>query len=83
MAVKSTFYDSVGGIASGEGLVHIEMTQRKDFAEGKKAPEFEVSERITVTINTFLRMHQAMGRVIAQLEKKKLLKNEMKKRINF
>ena len=29
MAVKNTFYDSVGGIASGEGLVHIEMTQRK------------------------------------------------------
>ena len=23
MSVKNTFYDSVGGIASGEGLVHI------------------------------------------------------------
>ena len=29
MAVKNTFYDSVGGIAAGEGLVHIEMMQRK------------------------------------------------------
>ena len=36
MAVKNTFYDSVGGIASGEGLVHIEMTQRKDFNEKEK-----------------------------------------------
>ena len=71
MAVKNTFYDSVGGIASGEGLVHIEMTQRKDFNEKKKDLQFEVSERITVTINTFLRMHQAMGRVIEQLEEKK------------
>ena len=45
MAVKNTFYDSVGGIASGEGLVHIEMTQRKDFNEKKKDLQFEVSEQ--------------------------------------
>ena len=79
MAVKNTFYDSVGGIASGEGLVHIEMTQRKDFNESKKTPEFQVSERITVTINTFLRMHQAMGRVIAQLEEKKVIRKRDEK----
>lgn len=74
MAVKNTFYDSVGGIASGEGLVHIEMTQRKDFDQEKKSPDFEVSERLTVTINTFLRMHQSMGRVVAQLEEKGVIK---------
>ena len=74
MAVKNTFYDSVGGIASGEGLVHIEMTQRKDFNTESKEAEFEVSERVTVTINTFLRMHQAMGRVVEQLEEKGIIK---------
>tara|TARA_B100000963_G_scaffold307350_1_gene282333 strand:+ start:707 stop:952 length:246 start_codon:yes stop_codon:yes gene_type:complete len=79
MAVKNTFYDSVGGIASGEGLVHIEMTQRKDFNEKKKDLQFEVSERITVTINTFLRMHQAMGRVIEQLEEKKVIRKRDEK----
>ena len=79
MAVKNTFYDSVGGIASGEGLVQIEMTQRKDFNEKKKDLQFEVSERITVTINTFLRMHQAMGRVIEQLEEKKVIRKRDEK----
>ena len=74
MAAKNTFYDSVGGIASGEGLVHIEMTQRKDFNQEKKELEFEVSERVTVTINTFLRMHSAMGRVVKQLEEKGVIK---------
>ena len=75
MAVKNTFYDSVGGIASGEGLVHIEMTQRKDFNTDNKEAKFEVSERVTVTINTFyLRMHQAMGRVVEQLEEKGVIK---------
>ena len=44
MAVKNTFYDSVGGIASGEGLVHIEMTQRKDFNTENKEAQFEVSD---------------------------------------
>ena len=74
MAVKNTFYDSVGGSASGDGIVHNQMTQRKDINQDKKTPEFEVSERVTVTINTFLRMHQAMGRVVAQLEEKGVIK---------
>lgn len=74
MAVKNTFYDSVGGIASGEGLVHIEMTQRKDFNTDNKEAKYEVSERLTVTINTFLRMYQSMGRVAEQLEEKGVIK---------
>lgn len=74
MAVKNTFYDSVGGIASGEGLVHIEMTQRKDFSTDNKEAKYEVSERLTVTINTFLRMYQSMGRVAEQLEEKGVIK---------
>ena len=45
-----------------------------DFNQDKKNPEFEVSERVTVTINTFLRMHQAMGRVVTQLEEKGVIK---------
>ena len=80
MAVKNTFYDSVGGIAAGEGLVHIEMMQRKDFNEDKKdKPKYEVSERLTVSITTFLRMHQAMGRVVSQLEEKKVIKKRDEK----
>ena len=74
MSVKNTFFDSVGGIASGEGLVHIEMTQRADFNEKKDTPNYVVSERITVSINTFLRMCQSMGRVVDQLEEKKVIK---------
>ena len=74
MAVKNTFYDSVGGIASGEGLVHIEMTQRKDFNTDNKEAKYEVSERLTITINTFLRMYQSMGRVAEQLEEKGVIK---------
>ena len=73
MKIRNSFYDSVGGIASGEGLVHVEMLQRANFDAEKKA-EFEVSERLTMTINTFLRMHQSMGRVIEQLEGKGVIK---------
>ena len=73
MKIRNTFYDSVGGIASGEGLVHVEMLQRKDFNTDKK-PEYEVSERLTMSINTFLRMHQAMSRVVDQLEEKGVIK---------
>ena len=79
MPVKNTFFDSVGGIASGEGLVHIEMTQRADFNEKKDTPNYVVSERIKVSINTFLRMYQSMGRVVEQLEEKKVIKKREKK----
>ena len=79
MSVKNTFFDSVGGIASGEGLVHIEMTQRADFNEKKDTPNYVVSERITVSINTFLRMYQSMGRVVEQLEEKKVIKKRENK----
>ena len=76
MAVKNTFYNAVGGIASGEGLIHIEMLQRMDFSaeDKKKPPKFEVSERLTMSINTFLRMHQSMGEVVKQLESKGVIK---------
>ena len=74
MAVKNSFYGSIGQIVAGKGLVHIEMTQRTDFNQEKKTPEFEVSERVTVTINTFLRMYQAMGKVVTQLKEKGVIK---------
>lgn len=76
MAVKNTFYNAVGGIASGEGLIHIEMMQRMNFsADNKeKPPKFEVSERLTMSMNTFLRMHQSMGEVVKQLESKGVIK---------
>tara|TARA_S200000501_G_scaffold223144_1_gene209282 strand:- start:74 stop:322 length:249 start_codon:yes stop_codon:yes gene_type:complete len=80
MTVKNTFFDSVGGIAAGEGIVHIEMTQRSDLNEQKKdASNFEVSDRLTMSINTFLRMYQSMGRVVEQLEEKKVIKKREKK----
>ena len=66
----------MGGIASGEGLVHIEMTQRKDFDQEKKSPDFEVSERLTVTINTFLRMHQQWTGG-CPIRRKGVIKNEI------
>ena len=34
-----------------------------------------------MTITTFLRMHQSMGRVIAQLEEKELLEKEMEQEV--
>jgi len=74
VAVKNTFYNAVGGIASGEGLIHIEMMQRMDFSTETNPPKFEVSERLTMSINTFLRMHQSMGEVVKQLESKGVIK---------
>ena len=78
MAVKNTFYDSVGGIAAGEGLVSTEMMmQRKTLMKIRKTNKYEVVERL-ISITTFLRMHQAMGRVVSQLEEKIVKKRDKK-----
>ncbi|OUV02685.1 MAG: hypothetical protein CBC42_07925 [Betaproteobacteria bacterium TMED82] len=74
MAIKNSFYDSVGGIASGEGLVHLDMMQRSDFSGKTEDAKFEVSERITMSITTFLKLHKSINEVVTQLEDKGVIR---------
>jgi hypothetical protein len=50
------------------------MTQIENFSDDQKDTKYVVSERLTVTVNTFLCMHQSMGKVVHQLEEKGVIK---------
>lgn len=74
MPVNETFVDGLGNVAVQAALARIELTQLTSLpAEGKK-PEFAVTGRLVMSIETFLKMHQSFGEVVKQLESKGLIR---------
>ena len=74
MIITETFVDGLGNVAVQAALARIELTQLTALpAEGKK-PDFQVSERLVMSIETFLKMHQSFSEVIQQMEAKGLIR---------
>jgi hypothetical protein len=74
MIVNETFVDGLGNVAVQAALARIELTQLTTLpAEGGK-PDFQVCERLVMSIETFLKMHQSFSEVIAQMEAKGLIR---------
>ena len=74
MIVNETFVDGLGNVAVQAALARIELTQLTSLpAEGGK-PDFQVCERLVMSIETFLKMHQSFSEVIAQMEAKGLIR---------
>jgi len=74
MKITETFVDGLGNVAVQAALARIELTQLTALpAEGKK-PDFQVSERLVMSIETFLKMHQSFSEVIQQMEAKGLIR---------
>ena len=74
MIVNETFVDGLGNVAVQAALARIELTQLTTLpAEGGK-PDFQVCERLVMSIETFLKMHQSFSEVISQMEAKGLIR---------
>jgi len=74
MIVNETFVDGLGNVAVQAALARIELTQLSSLpAEGAK-PDFQVCERLVMSIETFLKMHQSFSEVISQMEAKGLIR---------
>ena len=74
MIVNETFVDGLGNVAVQAALARIELTQLTSLpAEGATA-NFQVCERLVMSIETFLKMHQSFSEVIAQMESKGLIR---------
>jgi len=77
MKLNDQFIDGVGQVSSQGGLVRIELLQAKDLSPKKdKAGEMQVSERITMTLDSFLRMYAVMGNIADQMETKGIIKKK-------
>lgn len=74
MIVNETFVDGLGNVAVQAALARIELTQLSSLpAEGAK-PDFQVCERLVMSIETFLKMYQSFSEVISQMEAKGLIR---------
>ena len=77
MKINDQFIDGVGQMSSQGGLVRMELLQVKDLSTKKdKASEMQVSERITMTLDSFLRMYAVMGNIAEQMETKGIIKKK-------
>ena len=74
MTINQVFVDGLGGIAGQGGTIRIELSQFQQIPVEGKAPELEVFERLVMNVDTFLKMHQNMSQVIAQMEQKGIIK---------
>ncbi len=74
MTINQIFVDGLGGIAGQGGTIRIELSQFQQLPVEGQAPELEVFERLVMNVDTFLKMHQSMTQVIAQMEQKGIIK---------
>ena len=81
MSVNQVFLDGLGLIAGQGGTIRIELSQFQQLPQEGQTPELQVFERLVMNVDTYLRMHQAMGQVIEQMEKKGIIKKAIKEDI--
>ena len=74
MAAPERFIDGIGNIAIQSAVVRLELTVMERLPVENKAPTLEVAERLAMSIETLLKLHQGLSDVVAQLEGKGLIK---------
>ena len=74
MSINETFVDGLGNVAVQAALARIELTQLKSLPAEGQQPAFEVTSRLVMSIETFLKMHQSFTEVINQMESNGLIR---------
>lgn len=62
--------DSIGKLVVQNGLARIELLTAKTLAAEGETPDFEVGARLAMSLDSFLKFHQGVSAVVAQLESK-------------
>ena len=66
--VKDIFVDGVGNISVQAGLSRIELTQLKKLPTEGATPEFDITERLAMSLETMLKLHGALSDIVTQME---------------
>ena len=73
MPLKETFVDGIGNVAVQGTFARLELTQLERLPASGETPVFQVSERLVMGIDTLLRLHQALGQIVQQMEQKGII----------
>jgi hypothetical protein len=73
--VEDRFFDGVGNIAVQGAIARIELTRVLELTSGnEKSSGQAVDMRLVLPLDTLLRMYQAMGQIVGQMEEKGVVK---------
>jgi hypothetical protein len=69
--IEDKYFDGVGNIAVQGAVARVELTRVIGLnGEGGKAPAQEVDMRLVMPLDALLRMYQALGQIVGQMEEK-------------
>ena len=76
MALKEIFVDGIGNVAVQGTFARLELTQLERLPASGETPVFHVNERLVMGIDTLLRLHQALGQIVQQMEEKGIIQQK-------
>jgi hypothetical protein len=74
MAPPERFIDGIGNISVQAAVARVELTVMERLPAQGEAPKLEVAERVVMSIDTLLKLHQGLSEVVGQMEGKGLIK---------
>ena len=73
---KTVFVDGIGNIAIAGGVARVELLSLEKVPAEGKAPSFELSGNLAMSLDTLLRLYQGLQQVAEKLEDKGVIKKK-------
>ena len=74
MSTPERFIDGIGNLAVQGAVARIELTVIEKLPLQDETPQLAVAERLVMSVETMLRLHQGLTEVVGQMEGKGLIK---------
>jgi hypothetical protein len=74
VSTPERFIDGIGNLSVQGTVARVELTVIEKLPLQDEAPAFEVAERLVMSVETMLRLHQGLTEVVGQMEGKGLIK---------
>ena len=74
MSTPELFIDGIGNLAVQGAVARIELTVIEKLPLQDETPQLAVAERLVMSVETMLRLHQGLTEVVGQMEGKGLIK---------
>ena len=79
MSTPELFIDGIGNLAVQGAVARIELTVIEKLPLQDETPQLAVAERLVMSVETMLRLHQGLTEVVGQMEGKGLIKKRESK----
>ena len=74
--IEDKFFDGVGNVAVQGGVARVELTRQISMGPSEEKPAQQVDMRLVMPMDAFLRMYQALGQIIGQMEEKGVVRRK-------